>query len=123
MNILVLNCGSSSLKFQLISTDLDRIAQNSDRRLAHGQIERIGGAGVITFIAEGRKPQISAEPVKDIRSALEIVLRWISSESFGIEEIKSLSDIHAVGHRVVHGGEKFTESVLITDEVLRGIED
>ena len=123
MNILVLNCGSSSLKFQLISTDLERIAQNSDRRLAHGQIERIGGAGVITFIAEGREPQISAEPIKDIRSALEIVLRWISSDSSGIEEIKSLSDIHAVGHRVVHGGEKFTESVLITAEVLRGIED
>ena len=123
MNILVLNCGSSSLKFQLISTDLERIAQNSDRRLAHGQIERIGGAAIITFVAEGREPQISAEPVKDIRSALEMVLRWISSESSGIEDIKTLADIHAVGHRVVHGGEKFTESVLITEEVLHGIED
>jgi acetate kinase len=80
----------------LISTDAELIAQNSDRRLACGQIERIGGAAIITFIAEGKE---------------------------NIGEIKSLSDIHAVGHRVVHGGEKFTESVLITDEVLRGIED
>ena len=123
MNILVLNCGSSSLKFQLIATDLERIAANSDQRLAHGQIERIGGAAIITFNVEGDAPQRSAAPVKDIRSAVEMVVRWIASEASGIDEIKTLADIHAVGHRVVHGGEHFTESAIITGEVLRAIED
>lgn len=122
VNILVLNCGSSSLKFQLIATDLERIDQNLDQRLAYGQIERIGGAAIITFIAEGKEPYRSAAPIKDIRSALETVLRWISSDLSDVNEIKSLADIHAVGHRVVHGGEDFTESTLITDEVLRSIE-
>ncbi len=123
MNILVLNCGSSSLKFQLIATDLERIAANSDKRLAHGQIERIGGAAIITLIAEGKTAHRSAEPIKDMRSAVEKVLRWIASGASEIDEIKALADIHAVGHRVVHGGEKFTASAIITDEVLRGIED
>lgn len=123
MNILVLNCGSSSLKFQLIATTLERIANNTDERLAHGQIERIGGAAIITLTAEGEISQRSASPIKDMRSAVETVMRWIASDDSGIDEIKSLADIHAVGHRVVHGGEKFTTSVLITDEVLRGIED
>ena len=123
MNILVLNCGSSSLKFQLIATDLDLINHDKDRRLAHGQIERIGGAAIVTFIAEGETPYRSAEPIKDMRSAVEMVLRWIASDGSGIDEITALADIHAVGHRVVHGGEKFTESVLITNEVLSGIED
>ncbi len=123
MNILVLNCGSSSLKFQLMATDLERIANNTDQRLAHGQIERIGGAAIITFTAEGKMPQRSAAPIKDIRSAVEAIVRWIASEASEIEQIKSLDDIHAVGHRVVHGGERFTESVIITDEILRGIED
>ena len=123
MNILVLNCGSSSLKFQLIATDLERIADNSDQRFAHGQIERIGSAAIITFIAEGKTPHRSAAPIKNMRTAVETVVRWIASENSGIDEIKNLADIHAVGHRVVHGGEKFTESAIITDEVLRGIED
>jgi acetate kinase len=123
MNILVLNCGSSSLKFQLIATDLERIANNSDRRLAHGQIERIGGAAIITLTVEGQTPQRSAAPLRDMKSAVETIVRWIASEASGIEEISSLADIHAVGHRVVHGGEKFRQSVLIDKEVLRGIED
>ena len=123
MNILVLNCGSSSLKFQLIATDLERIEQNADKRLAHGQIERIGGAAIITLTAEGKQPKRSAAPVRDIKSAVETLLRWVASDASEIDEIRSLADIHAVGHRVVHGGEKFTESALITDEVLRGIED
>lgn len=123
MNILVLNCGSSSLKFQLIATDLERIGQNTDKRLAHGVIERIGGAAIITLTAEGGVPQRSAAPIRDTRSAVEIIVRWIASEASEIEEIKSLADIQAVGHRVVHGGEHFTESAIITDEVLRGIED
>lgn len=123
MNVLVLNCGSSSLKFQLIATDLEQIADNADRRLAHGQIERIGGAAIITFTAENRQTERSAAPVRDVRAALETVLRWIASDSSNIEGINGLADIQAIGHRVVHGGEFFTESVLITDEVLRGIED
>ena len=122
MNVLVLNCGSSSLKFQIISTDLEKISNNADERLAEGQIERIGGAAVITFSAKGREPERSAAPIRDIRAALETVLRWIA-ESAEIEGINSLADIQAIGHRVVHGGEKFKESVLINDEVLRGIED
>ncbi|MDQ3797909.1 MAG: acetate kinase [Acidobacteriota bacterium] len=123
MNVLVLNCGSSSLKFQLIATDLERIAQDADRRLASGQIERIGGAAIITFTAEGSAPQRSAAPVRDIREALETVLRWVTSEAAGVEGVGGLADIDAVGHRVVHGGEKFRQSVLISDEILRGIED
>ncbi len=123
MNILVLNCGSSSLKFQLMATDLERIANNTDSRKAHGAIERIGGAAIITLTAEGKTPQRSAAPVRDIKSAVETVVRWIASETSGIDEINSLADIHAIGHRVVHGGEFFRESVLISDEVLRGIED
>ena len=59
MNVLVLNCGSSSVKFQLIATDLERIAANTDLRLARGAIERIGGEAIITFRAEGRAPQRS----------------------------------------------------------------
>jgi acetate kinase len=123
MNILVLNCGSSTLKFQLIATDLEMMAEHRDRQLAFGQIERIGGAAVITFNTVGKASYRSAQPVKDIRTAVELVMRWIASEKSGIEEIQALADIDAVGHRVVHGGEFFTESVLITEEVLRSMED
>jgi acetate kinase len=123
MNVLVLNCGSSSVKFQLIATDLQRIAQNSDERLAHGVIERIGGAGVITLTAEGSAPQRSAAPVRDTRAAVEMILRWVVSEESSVAHVSTVADVHAVGHRVVHGGERFRKSALITDEVLRGIED
>lgn len=123
MNVLVLNCGSSSVKFQLIATDLERIAQNTDVRLAHGVIERVGGAGVITFTAEGSAPQRSAAPVRDTRAAVEMILRWVISDESGVSAVSSVADVQAVGHRVVHGGEHFTSSVLISDEVLRGIED
>jgi acetate kinase len=123
MNILVLNCGSSSVKFQLIATDLERIAQNTDVRLARGMIERLGGASLITLHAEGQAPQRSAAPVRDIRAAVELILRWACAKESGVAGISSVADVQAVGHRVVHGGEHFTHSVLITDEVLRGIED
>ncbi|HZT59368.1 MAG TPA: acetate kinase [Pyrinomonadaceae bacterium] len=123
MNILVLNCGSSSVKFQIIATDLERIARNEDVRLARGLVERVGGAGLVTLHAEGRAPQRSAAPVRDMRAAVELILRWACSEDSGVEGVSSVADIQAVGHRVVHGGEHFTHSVLITDEVLRGIED
>jgi acetate kinase len=123
MNILVLNCGSSSVRFQLISTDFERIEQDADKRLAHGLIERIGGAAIITLTAKGNEPKRFAEPIRDTRAAVELILRWTISQESGVMEINSVADIHAVGHRVVHGGERFTSSVLITDEVLRGIED
>ncbi|MDQ4120375.1 MAG: acetate kinase [Acidobacteriota bacterium] len=123
MNILVLNCGSSSLKFQLIDTDLERIEQNTDRHLARGSVERIGGASLINLQVDGKPPQRSAAPVRDHRAGVELVLRWLISPEAGIDSVNSISDIQAVGHRVVHGGEHFTRSVLITDEVLRGIED
>jgi acetate kinase len=123
MNILVLNCGSSSVKFQLIATDLDEIARNADRRLARGAIERIGGEAIITSKVEGRAQQRSTANLRDMRAAVDYIIRWASSESSGIDSVRSVADIHAVGHRVVHGGERFTHSVLITDEVLAGIED
>src|SRR5829696_1817099 len=123
MNVLVLNCGSSSVKFQLIATDLDQISHDSDERLAHGIIERIGGAAIITFTTEGAAPQRSAAPVRDTRAAVDLILRWIVSDDSGIADVNSFADVQAVGHRVVHGGERFSKSVLITDEVLRGIED
>jgi acetate kinase len=121
MNILVLNCGSSSLKFQLIATDLERIEQNADQRLAHGIIERIGGAAILNFTVEGKTAEKSAAPIRDIPAALDAALKWISAQS--IEGVRNLGDIDAVGHRVVHGGEYFSQSVLISDEVLRAIED
>ncbi|MCU1290105.1 MAG: acetate kinase [Acidobacteria bacterium] len=123
MNILILNSGSSSLKFQLINTSVERIERNTDARLAHGVIERIGGMAIITMQAEGKPPVRLTEPIRDARAAVEYVIRWICSDNAEIETVKSVADIHAAGHRVVHGGEKFTRSVLITEEVLRGIED
>jgi acetate kinase len=123
MNILVLNCGSSTVKFQLIATDLEAINRNEDKRLARGAIERIGGEAIITLQTEGRQPQRSTESLSDMRAAVDFIIRWASSTAAGISGIHSVSDIHAIGHRVVHGGEKFKQSVLITDEVLRGIED
>jgi acetate kinase len=123
MNILVLNCGSSSVKFQLIATDLDLIAQDADRRLARGNIERIGGEAIITLTVGSGPPQRSTAQLRDIKAAVDLIARWASAAESGVAEIKSIADIQAIGHRVVHGGEHFSHSVLITDEVLRGIED
>jgi acetate kinase len=123
MNVLVLNCGSSTVKFQLIVTDPNLIAQNADRRLGRGVIERIGGEAVITVQTESGGLQRSTSPLRDIRAAVDFIARWASSEESGVHEIKGIADIQAMGHRVVHGGERFTRSVLITEDVLRGIED
>jgi len=122
MNILVLNCGSSTIKFQLIATDLEQIAQNTDRRLAGGSIERVGGEAIITLQVNGREAERSTATLRDTRAAIDMIVRWACSDSAGISEMQSVADIHAVGHRVVHGGEAFTHSVLIDDEVLRGID-
>src|SRR6186997_1273295 len=103
MNILVLNCGSSTLKFQLIATDLDRIQQNADHRIARGVIERIGSESLIALETESSRPVRQAKPLRDHYAALDFALRWILSKDSGIPSIQSLADIHAVGHRVVHG--------------------
>ena len=123
MNILVLNCGSSSLKFQIIETDLDIIEKNADQQKAKGLVERIGGQSLVSFQATGRPAVKAAVPLRDHRAALDYVIRWIISSESQVPGIRSLADIHAVGHRVVHGAEKFTKSVIIDDAVIRGIED
>jgi len=123
MNVLVLNAGSSTLKFQLIATDLDRIKQNADERLCRGQVEGIGKEAIITVqVRNGPRQKLTAS-LADISATLEYLVRWIASDRSGITEVQTSADIHAAGHRVVHGGERFTESVVITDEVLKGIED
>jgi acetate kinase len=122
MNVLVLNAGSSSLKFQLIATDLDRIRQGADQRLLRGEVERIGGEAIVTLQKGSDAKQKFTAPLRNISAALDFVIRWIASDESGIAEVQSSSDIHAVGHRVVHGGELFSQSVVITDEVIRGIE-
>jgi len=122
MNILVLNCGSSTVKFQIIATDLDMISGNSDQRLARGTLERIGGEAIVSLQAETGAKQLSTAPLRDTRAAVELILRWACSDD-GPGQIRSVADIHAIGHRVVHGGEHFKQSVKIDDDVLRAIED
>ena len=123
MNVFVLNVGSSSLKFQVIATDPDRIKLHQDERICRGEVERIGGEAILTFQKSGGSRQKFAAPLRDIPAALDYLVRFIASEKSGISEIKSSGDIQAVGHRIVHGGELFSESALIDDKVLQGIED
>jgi len=123
MHVLVLNSGSSSVRFQLIATDLQAIAQDADRRLARGRIERIGGHAIVTLQAEGATKVLEDAPLRDHRAAVERILRWVVSPESGIDAVRSVAGIHAVGHRVVHGGERFRASVRIDAEVLAGIED
>ena len=123
MNVLVLNSGSSSLKFQVIATDLERIKQYQDDRICRGEVEGIGGEAIIRIRHRNEPSQTSTSSLRDIASTLEYLVRYIASDRSGIPEVKSTSDLHAVGHRVVHGGELFKESALIDDQVLKGIED
>jgi acetate kinase len=123
MNVLVLNCGSSSVRFQLIDTDLEKIEADADRRLAHGSVDRVGGHALISLQAAGRPKVIEDAPLRDHRAAVEWVLRWVVSSESGIEAVTSVSDVHAVGHRVVHGGEHFQASARIDAAVLAGIEE
>ncbi len=123
MNVLVINAGSSSLKFQVIATDVERIKRDDDQVLCRGQVERIGGEAIVTLQSRTGSRQKVTAPIRDVAAALDHVLRWLASDRSGIDEIRSLADIHGAGHRVVHGGELFHESVLINDEVLKGIED
>jgi acetate kinase len=120
MNVLVLNCGSSSLRFQVIATDREAIERDADRRLAWGRIERIGSHAVLDLNVAGDAPVRSAGHLRDHRAALDATLRWlIARKDSGLG---SLSAILAVGHRVVHGGEALTRSVVIDDAVIRQIE-
>jgi acetate kinase len=123
MNVLVLNAGSSSLKFQLIATDREHIQKGADERICRGAVERIGGEAIVTMETEKSERRKFTASLADLSAALEYLIRWIASEQSGITQVQSAADIHAVGHRVVHGGERFAESAIITDEVLHGIED
>src|SRR5689334_18976405 len=116
MNVLVLNCGSSSVKFQIIATDLDMISTNTDQRLARGSLERIGGESIVSLRAGSSEKQLSTASLQNTRAAVEFIQRWACSPE-GPEQIQSVADIHAVGHRVVHGGEHFKHSVIIDDVV------
>ncbi len=122
MNILVLNVGSSTVKFQLTDTDGDAIAQNRDRRLARGQIERIGGEAILTLQAADAEPRKTAASIRDHAMAIEHIIAWLTSDTSGVP-ISSVADIHAVGHRVVHGGERFTASQRVDDAVRLAVED
>ncbi len=115
MNILVINCGSSSLKFQLIDSDSENV-------LAKGLCERIGidGSRIVYQPAGGEKETTEA-PMPTHTEAIKLVLDSLIDANKGV--IKSLDEIGAVGHRVVHGGEKFAKSTVITDEVIKAIEE
>jgi len=118
MNVLVLNCGSSTVKFQVIATDQERIDRDADQRLARGIVERVGGQALITLQAGDAPLERHAEPLRDHRAAIDLVLRWLVAAGTRVAGVSSLADIHAVGHRVVHGGERFRASVRIDQAVL-----
>ncbi|MDH5196256.1 MAG: acetate kinase [Gemmatimonadota bacterium] len=121
MNVLVLNCGSSTVKFQLIATDQKRIDRDADERLARGVVERVGGQALISLQVGDGPLERHAEPLRDHRAAIDLVLRWLVSAETRAAGVASLADIHAVGHRVVHGGEHFRSSVRIDQAVVDGI--
>lgn len=115
MNILVINCGSSSLKYQLIDMDEEKV-------LAKGLSERIGIEGSkIKHITAGKKEVVIEKTMSDHKEVLEIVLKTLVDPTHGA--IKSMDEINAVGHRVVHGGEKFANSIKIDDEVMDALNE
>ena len=115
MDILVINCGSSSLKYQLINTDTEAV-------LAAGICDRIGiSGGQFTYKPQGGEKSIQNTEMKDHEVAIKLVLEALTNPKTGI--ISSLDEIKAVGHRIVHGGEHFTHSAVITDEVISHIEE
>ncbi len=123
MNVFVLNCGSSSLKFQIIATDEDQIATDTDQQLAKGLIERIASEAIITLQVGKQAPFKGAAPLRDHKAALAYIIKWMSAPETRIPGITNLGDIHAVGHRVVHGAERFKGSILIDDAVIGGLQD
>ena len=115
MNILVINCGSSSLKYQLINSETEGV-------LAKGLCERIGIDGSqITYQPAGGEKEVTVSPMPTHTQAIQMVLDALTNKKSGV--IASLAEVGAVGHRVVHGGEKFTSSTVITDEAMKAIEE
>ena len=115
MKVLVINCGSSSLKYQLID-------MTTEESLAQGLVERIGIEGsILTQKVEGKDKYVINTEIKNHKDAIKLVLEALIDPIHGV--IKSMEEISAVGHRVVHGGEKYSDSVLINDEVLQSIKD
>ena len=114
MNVLVINCGSSSLKYQLINSDSEEV-------LAKGLCERIGIDGRLVYQKEGLDKEITEAPMPTHKEAIQMVLDALVNPKTGA--VKSLAEIDAVGHRVVHGGEKFSDSVVITEEVIAQVEE
>lgn len=114
MKVLVINCGSSSLKYQLIDMENEGV-------LAQGLVERIGIEGsILTQKVNGEK-YIIEQPMESHKDAIRLVLEALVDENHGV--IKDMNEISAVGHRVVHGGEKYSESVLVNDEVMAYLEE
>ncbi|MBN2260976.1 MAG: acetate kinase [Clostridiales bacterium] len=115
MKVIVINCGSSSLKYQLLDMDGEAL-------LAIGIVERIGIEGSqLKHETTGKGKELIVTPMKDHKEALSVVLNALTNEKYGA--IKDLNEIDAAGHRVVHAGEKFSGSVLITDEVMEALEE
>ena len=114
MNVLVINCGSSSLKYQVIDSVSEQV-------LAKGLCERIGIVGRLTSQKAGREKEITDKALPTHKEAISLVLKALTNEKTGA--LKSLSEIGAVGHRIVHGGERFTKSCVIDDEVIKGVEE
>lgn len=115
MNILVINCGSSSLKFQLINSETEEV-------IAKGLCERIAIEGSrMVYTPKGGEKQITVAPMSDHTAAIQMVLAALTDEKTGV--VKNLGEIGAVGHRIVHGGERFASSTVITEEVLKAIEE
>ena len=112
MNVLVINCGSSSLKFQLIDAVSEEV-------LAKGICERIGIDGRLTYQPEGGEKEKSDKPMPTHTEAIQFVIEALMNPETGV--VKDLHEIGAVGHRVVHGGEKFASSVVITEEVKQAV--
>lgn len=114
MNVLVINCGSSSLKYQLIDSETEAV-------LAKGLCERIGIDGRLVYQKTGLDKEITEAAMPTHKQAIQMVLDAIVNPKTGA--LKSLAEVDAVGHRVVHGGEKFASSVILTEEVLAQIEE
>ena len=122
MKVLVLNCGSSSVKFQVIETSLEMIEADTDLTLARGGVEKIGlSDSRLSMDVPGRKPYQEIEEILEHRAAVERVLKVLSHPDHGV--LANVAEIEAVGHRMVHGGEKFASSVLVTPEVEAMIEE
>ena len=114
MNVLVINCGSSSLKYQLINSDSEEV-------LAKGLCERIGIDGRLVYQKEGHDKEITESPMPTHKEAIQMVLDALVNEKTGA--VASLDQIDAVGHRIVHGGENFASSIVLTEDVLKQIEE